>query len=116
MELQVGVKAIVRNKAGKYLLLHRNLAKYPDVKGGWDIVGGRINPGVLLHENLAREIAEEIGAKGHMSKCCQSIGLLYKAKGDTKRAGEYLTRALELYRECGADVHMKETEEALKSL
>src|SRR3989344_6724466 len=57
--LQVGVKVLLRNKEGKYLLLHRSPEKYPEVKDPWDIVGGRINPGVPLLENLKREIREE---------------------------------------------------------
>jgi 8-oxo-dGTP pyrophosphatase MutT (NUDIX family) len=61
MELQVGVKAIARNKEGKYLLLHRSAKKYPGTNGTWDIVGGRINAGTSLLENLIREISEEIG-------------------------------------------------------
>lgn len=61
--LQVGVKVLLKNKAGKYLLLKRSLKKYPDVDGRWDIVGGRINPGVTLIENLKREMMEETGLK-----------------------------------------------------
>lgn len=59
MILQVGVKALLKNKDGKYLLLKRNTEKYQNVKGNWDIVGGRINPGTVLLENLSREIKEE---------------------------------------------------------
>lgn len=61
MELQVGVKALLKNKEGKYLLLRRNPKKYPEVGPKWDIVGGRINPGSKLLENLKREIKEEVG-------------------------------------------------------
>lgn len=61
MELQVGVKALLKNKDGKYLLLRRNPKKYPEVGPKWDIVGGRINPGSPLLENLKREIKEEAG-------------------------------------------------------
>lgn len=57
--LQVGVKALLKNKEGKYLLIRRSLIKYPEIKGRWDIVGGRINPGTTLLENLRREIKEE---------------------------------------------------------
>ena len=57
--LQVGVKILLKNREGKYLLLRRSLEKYPDVKGRWDIVGGRIDPGSTLIENLKREIKEE---------------------------------------------------------
>ncbi len=60
--LQVGVKIILKNKAGECLLVRRSLVKYPETKGGrWDIVGGRIHPGTPLLENLKREIKEETG-------------------------------------------------------
>ncbi len=59
MELQVGVKALLKNKEGKYLLLRRSPEKYSEVVGMWDIVGGRIDPGSHLLENLKREIREE---------------------------------------------------------
>jgi ADP-ribose pyrophosphatase YjhB (NUDIX family) len=61
MELQVGVKALLKNREGKYLLLRRNPKKYPEVGPKWDIIGGRINPGSPLLENLKREIKEEAG-------------------------------------------------------
>jgi len=59
MILQVGVKAFLRNSEGKYLLLKRNVNTYPSTKGVWDIVGGRIEPGSGLIDNLKREIHEE---------------------------------------------------------
>ena len=61
MELQVGVKIILQNKEGKYLLLKRNPEKYPETGAKWDIVGGRINIGSSLLENLKREVFEETG-------------------------------------------------------
>jgi ADP-ribose pyrophosphatase YjhB (NUDIX family) len=61
IDLQVGVKALLKNKEGKYLLIRRSLKKYPEVKGRWDIPGGRIKPGTSLNENLKREIFEETG-------------------------------------------------------
>lgn len=60
MELQVGVKAFLKNKEGKYLLVRRSPEKYPEVGAKWDIVGGRIEPGSSLVENLRREIREEV--------------------------------------------------------
>ena len=61
MELQVGVKIILQNGEGKFLLLQRNLEKYPEVKksDSLDIVGGRIKIGIPLMDNLRREIFEE---------------------------------------------------------
>lgn len=59
MTLQVGVKIFLKNSENKYLLLKRNSNKYPKTKGVWDIVGGRINPGSKLIDNLRREVREE---------------------------------------------------------
>lgn len=59
IKLQVGVKVLLKNKEGNYLMLRRSLEKYPDIKGRWDIVGGRIDPGSGLLDNLKREIKEE---------------------------------------------------------
>ncbi len=59
MELQVGVKILLQNKEGKYLIVKRSQEKYPNVSGAWDIVGGRIEPGVGLFDNLKREVREE---------------------------------------------------------
>lgn len=59
IQLQVGVKILLKNLDGKYLLLRRNPKKYPEVGAQWDIVGGRIHPGQTLLENLKREIKEE---------------------------------------------------------
>jgi 8-oxo-dGTP diphosphatase len=61
MELQVGVKIILQNKEGKYLLMLRSAVKYPEAGAKWEIAGGRINPGVPLVENLKREVKEETG-------------------------------------------------------
>ena len=41
------------------MLLKRSAKKYPEVGSKWDIVGGRIDPGSTLLENLKREIKEE---------------------------------------------------------
>lgn len=60
MELQVGVKAFLKNKDGKYLLVRRSSERYPEVGARWDIVGGRIIPGTPLIDNLKREIKEEV--------------------------------------------------------
>ncbi len=61
MELQVGVKILLKNKDGRYLVVCRSAEKYPEVGARWDIVGGRIEPGVSLLDNLKREVLEETG-------------------------------------------------------
>lgn len=61
MDLQVGVKILLKNQEGKYLLVRRSVEKYPEVGAKWDIVGGRINLGSTLVDNLKREVMEETG-------------------------------------------------------
>ncbi len=59
--LQVGVKVFLKNESGQFLLLRRNPKKYPEIGPKWDIVGGRIDIGAPLFENLKREVKEETG-------------------------------------------------------
>jgi len=61
MNLQVGVKVLLKNNEGRFLILKRSEEKYGKLSGCWDIVGGRIDPGTSLLENLEREVAEETG-------------------------------------------------------
>lgn len=63
VRLQVGVKIFLRNEEGKFLLMKRNPEKYKHTQGVWDIVGGRIDPGSRLMENLKREVKEETKLK-----------------------------------------------------
>lgn len=58
--MQVGVKALLKNPEGKFLLVRRSSEKYPEVGAKWDIVGGRIEPGSTLFANLKREVKEEV--------------------------------------------------------
>jgi 8-oxo-dGTP pyrophosphatase MutT (NUDIX family) len=56
----LGVKTLIRNNAGKLLLLerqHRSKGVY------WDIPGGRLQKGESLLETLRRELEEETGLK-----------------------------------------------------
>lgn len=55
----MGVKILMQNPKGEFLLIRRSPKKYPEVGPRWDIVGGRINPGSTLIENLKREVKEE---------------------------------------------------------
>jgi ADP-ribose pyrophosphatase YjhB (NUDIX family) len=59
MILQVGVKILLQNGEGEYLLVRRSGDKYGF--SSWDIPGGRIDTGSALLLNLKREIAEEVG-------------------------------------------------------
>lgn len=61
MELQVGVKAFIKNPSGKYLSLQRAKPYPGDTVAKWDIPGGRINTGEELMTALKREVKEETG-------------------------------------------------------
>jgi 8-oxo-dGTP pyrophosphatase MutT (NUDIX family) len=50
---QVDVKAVIRNRQGKFLIVRR--------KGRWQAMGGRLEEGERLEEGLRRETAEETG-------------------------------------------------------
>lgn len=60
MQLQIGVKVLIKNNNGLYLFLKRSKLLSSDVKNSWDIPGGRINPEENLHDALVREVSEEI--------------------------------------------------------
>ena len=64
MNLQVGVKVIIRNDNGDVLLLKRTsqFLLPADSEASWDIPGGRFEPDESLRDALAREVNEEIGA------------------------------------------------------
>src|SRR3989344_4437320 len=104
MELKVGVKIILKNKEGKFLLLQRSKIHYPEVGGEWDIAGGRIESEATLMENLKREVMEETGLelKGEPKllaaqdiikpdKDKHVVRLTYEgsADGDVKLSGEH---------------------------
>jgi 8-oxo-dGTP diphosphatase len=61
MNLQVGVKALVKNSKQEYLLLKRAGALDQESEPHWDIPGGRIESDEHLVDALAREINEETG-------------------------------------------------------
>lgn len=63
MQLQIGVKVIIKNSQGLYLLVQRTDALSNDQQNAWDIPGGRIEPNEDLSSALAREVREEISVE-----------------------------------------------------
>jgi mutator protein MutT len=62
MNLQVGVKVLIKNSANEYLFIRRSTLLATDTgKTSWDIPGGRIDPAEQLLEALRREVKEEVG-------------------------------------------------------
>lgn len=84
--LQVGVKVLLKNNNGKFLLVRRSSEKYPDVADKWDVVGGRIIPGTELIENLKREVREEVGLD------LTSEPLLIAAQDILRNNGKHIVR------------------------
>jgi 8-oxo-dGTP pyrophosphatase MutT (NUDIX family) len=56
---QIGIKGLIRNKAGKILMVH--VPSWGDNPAYWDLPGGRMDPGETFLETLKRELQEEIG-------------------------------------------------------
>ena len=61
MELQVGVKALIKDGEGRFLFLKRALPYKGETEPRWELPGGRIEPGEPIFQALAREIKEETG-------------------------------------------------------
>ncbi len=59
MNLQVGVKALIKNDKQQYLFLRRAELMQTETEPYWDIPGGRIDPTERLEQALDREIREE---------------------------------------------------------
>lgn len=62
---QLGIKALITDDVGKFLLLKVNTDKLSGYQGEayWDIPGGRIERGATVEETLLREVEEETGIK-----------------------------------------------------
>lgn len=112
MELQVGVKVLLKNSEGKFLLLERSIEKYPDVPEGqrWDIVGGRIEAGSALLKNLEREIMEETGLKLHKKPKLIAAQDIFAANG------RHIVRITYLGETGGGEVRLDEDHTAYKWL
>lgn len=60
--IYVGVKGLVKDAAGRYLLLEADVANHSiNTKVYWDIPGGRIEQGDDALATLRREVKEETG-------------------------------------------------------
>jgi class 3 adenylate cyclase/tetratricopeptide (TPR) repeat protein len=68
------------------------------------------------HFNRAIELFKEIEAKGFLGSVYLSLGQLYKARKRTDRARECILEGINVFQECGAEVYLKQANEALESL
>ena len=68
------------------------------------------------HFNNAIEVAKEIGAISISGPAYLDWGLLHKAKKRKEQARECISKAIELFEQCEADVYLKQANEALESI
>jgi tetratricopeptide (TPR) repeat protein len=68
------------------------------------------------HFNQAIEITEEIGAKSYAALAYLELGLLHRAKKRADPAKKCISRAIELFEQCEAEVYLKQAREALATL
>ena len=66
--------------------------------------------------NIAIKTAGEIGAKSVLGRAYLGLGQLHKAKGETDKARECVSNAIEAFEKCEADVALKQAKEALAAL
>ena len=68
------------------------------------------------HFKRTIEVAKEVGAKSWIAESYYNLGLLHKAKKRTEQAKECITKAIELFEQCEAEVFLHQAKEALASL
>jgi class 3 adenylate cyclase/tetratricopeptide (TPR) repeat protein len=68
------------------------------------------------HFNKAIEILREVGANGFLGPAYLDLGLLYKARKRTDQARECISEAINIFKECEAEVYLKQANETLESL
>jgi tetratricopeptide (TPR) repeat protein len=68
------------------------------------------------HFQRAIEIAREIGAKSVLGTAFFDWGLLHKAKKRKVQAKEYISKAIEVFEQCEADIYLKQAYKELESL
>jgi tetratricopeptide (TPR) repeat protein len=65
--------------------------------------------------NEAISVADEIGAKGLLGQAYLELGAFYKAKKRIPQAQKYISKAIDIFQQCEAEVYLKQAKEALVS-
>ena len=68
------------------------------------------------HFKRTIEVAKKVGAKSWIAMSYYDLGLLHKAKKRNDRAIECISKAIQIFRECEAEIYLKQAREALASL
>jgi tetratricopeptide (TPR) repeat protein len=69
-----------------------------------------------LHLNKAIENAKEIGTKAFLGLSYLDLGLLHKAKKRNDQAIKCISKAVQIFEQCEADVYLKQARQAMESL
>jgi class 3 adenylate cyclase/tetratricopeptide (TPR) repeat protein len=62
------------------------------------------------------EISKKYGSKSFLGYACLDLGKLFKAKKRHEKAKEYLSQAIQLFKECEMEGFLKQAKEAIESL
>ncbi len=62
------------------------------------------------------EISKQISASGIRAQACYDLGRLYRAKKKPELAEQYLSKSIDLFEKCDADVHLIRAQDALSTL
>jgi tetratricopeptide (TPR) repeat protein len=68
------------------------------------------------HLNEAIRVAKEIGAKSNLGQAYFELSMLNKTKGKTEKARECISKAIDAFEKCEADVFLKQAKEVLAAL
>ncbi len=86
MEIEVSLKALIKNNKHEYLLLKRAKPYPQESECRWDVPGGRLIPGEKISDALAREIKEETNME------MKSIPQIINAQDILRVAGRHTIR------------------------
>lgn len=68
------------------------------------------------HFKRSIAISKEVGTDYYMAMAYLDLGLLHKAKQRTNQAKDCISKAIELFEQCEAEVYLKQAKDALTSL
>ena len=68
------------------------------------------------HFNEAIKVADEIGAKWMLGLAYLDLGRLHRAKNRQHEARECLSKAVDCFDRCEAEIYLKQAQEAMDSL
>jgi tetratricopeptide (TPR) repeat protein len=68
------------------------------------------------HFNRAIELVNQIGAKGRAGEAYLDLGHLHRSKGRSDQAKACISKAIQLFEECEAEVFLRQAHESLASL